>query len=141
MGHLKSVGWALVPRTTLREPVWARAGGHPVPRRARYVRAGVGGGAVAGWAIRAPQEQASQTTPSFSPLSTPLSSSPPRRCSCTKASSAASSSGIVLLDRVIGALQERRRDREPERLGGLHVDDQLELGGLLDGQVAWLGAL
>jgi len=31
-------------------------------------------------------------------------------------------------------------DRQPERLGGLEVDDQLELGGLLDGQVGRLGS-
>ena len=31
-------------------------------------------------------------------------------------------------------------DGETERRGCLHVDDQLELGGLLDGQIARLGA-
>ena len=45
------------------------------------------------------------------------------------------------LDHVIRPLQERRRDREAERLGGLEVDDQLELTGLLDGEVARLRAL
>ena len=33
------------------------------------------------------------------------------------------------------------RDRQPERLRRLEVDDQLELGGLLDGQVGGLRAL
>ena len=37
------------------------------------------------------------------------------------------------LDHLIRPLQERRRDRQAEGLGGLEVDDQLELGGLLDG--------
>ena len=37
--------------------------------------------------------------------------------------------------------QERRGDRDPERLGGLQVDDQLELRGLLHGQVRGFGAL
>src|SRR5438128_12262232 len=37
--------------------------------------------------------------------------------------------------------QQRLRNREPERLGGLEVDDQLELGWLLDGKIAGLGAL
>jgi hypothetical protein len=36
----------------------------PLARRARYVRAGVWGGGVAGWTICAPQEHASQTFPS-----------------------------------------------------------------------------
>jgi hypothetical protein len=37
--------------------------------------------------------------------------------------------------------QRRPRDREAEGLGDLHVDDQLELGGLLDGQVTRMSAL
>ena len=45
------------------------------------------------------------------------------------------------LDHLIRPLQERRRDRQAERLGGLEVDHQLELRRLLDGQVAGLGAL
>ena len=44
------------------------------------------------------------------------------------------------LDHVIRPLQERLRDLQPEGLGGLEVDDQLELCGLLDGQVGGLGA-
>src|ERR1700730_10465866 len=46
-----------------------------------------------------------------------------------------------LLDHLIRPLQERRRDREAEGLGGLEVDHQLELGRLLDGEVAGLRAL
>jgi len=41
------------------------------------------------------------------------------------------------LDHLIRPLQERRRDREAESLGGL----RLEFVGLLDGQVSGLGAL
>jgi hypothetical protein len=37
-----------------------------------------------------------------------------------------------LLDDLIRPLQERRRDRQPQGLGGLEVDDQLELRGLLN---------
>src|SRR4029434_36433 len=37
--------------------------------------------------------------------------------------------------------QQRGRDRETERLGGLEVDGQLELRRLLDGQVAGAGPL
>ena len=46
-----------------------------------------------------------------------------------------------LFDHLIRPLQERRRDRQAEGLRGLEVDDQLELRGLFDGQVAGLGAL
>src|SRR5713101_4838135 len=44
------------------------------------------------------------------------------------------------MNHLIRAPQHRRRDRQPERLRGLEVNDQLELGRLLDGQVAGLGA-
>src|SRR5512138_951793 len=49
--------------------------------------------------------------------------------------------GVRLVDDLVGALQERRRNREPERLGGLGVDGQLELRWLLDGKAAGAGAL
>src|SRR5262247_4141899 len=44
-------------------------------------------------------------------------------------------------DHLIRPLQERRRDREAESLGGLEVDDQLELNGLFDRKVGGFGAL
>src|SRR5262245_21551333 len=44
----------------------------------------------------------------------------------------------VSLDRLVGPLQERRRDREAERLRGFEVDHQLKLGGLLDRQIGRL---
>jgi hypothetical protein len=40
-----------------------------------------------------------------------------------------------LLDHLIRPAQQRWRDREPEGFGGLEVDDQLELGGLLNGEL------
>ena len=46
-----------------------------------------------------------------------------------------------LFDHLICLEEDRLRDREAERLRGLHVDHQLELRGLLDGQVAWFGTL
>jgi hypothetical protein len=46
----------------------------------------------------------------------------------------------ALLDHVVRAPQHRRRDREPERLRGLQIDDQLELRWLFDGEVGRLGA-
>src|SRR6266478_7186537 len=45
------------------------------------------------------------------------------------------------IDHLIRPLQERRREREAEGLGGLEVDDQLELRRPLDGQVAGLRTL
>src|SRR5947209_14304911 len=46
-----------------------------------------------------------------------------------------------LSDQLICPKQERLRDRQPEGLGGLEVDDELELAGLLDRQVGGLRAL
>src|SRR5215467_5303671 len=45
-----------------------------------------------------------------------------------------------LLDHLVRPCQERRRDREAKRLRRLEVDHQLELGGLLDGEVCRLRA-
>jgi hypothetical protein len=50
-----------------------------------------------------------------------------QQCACTK---------TALLDDLVGAQQERLGDGEPERLGGLEVDDELEFVGLLDWDVA-----
>src|SRR5262249_19132985 len=44
-------------------------------------------------------------------------------------------------DDLIRPQQQRRRDREAEGFGGLDVDDEFELGGLLYGQVGGLRAL
>src|SRR5215831_10285355 len=49
--------------------------------------------------------------------------------------------GGTSLDDLIRACQQRRGDREAEHCGGLEVDHQLELGGLLDGKVGRLAAL
>jgi hypothetical protein len=45
------------------------------------------------------------------------------------------SRGDGSLDDPIRPQQQRRRNREPERFGGLHVDDELELGRLLDRKI------
>src|SRR5215475_3458044 len=44
--------------------------------------------------------------------------------------------GVGSLDDLIGAQQQRWRDGEAERLGGLEIDHQLEFRRLLDGQIA-----
>src|SRR5215831_1985512 len=45
-----------------------------------------------------------------------------------------------LLDHLVRLQQHARRDREPEGLGRLQVEDELKLHRLLDGQVGGLGA-
>jgi hypothetical protein len=47
----------------------------------------------------------------------------------------------VLLNYFVGSGQQRLRDGEAEGLGGLEVDDELELGGLHDREVGGLFAL
>src|SRR4051794_26296909 len=49
--------------------------------------------------------------------------------------------GLPLLNNLVGARQQRLRHSQAERLGRLHVDDQLECGRLLDRKVGWLGTL
>ena len=59
---------------------------------------------------------------------------PGRDCTGARASTA-------LFDHLICLQQERGRNREAECPGGSLVDDQVELGGLLDGEIGGLGAL
>src|SRR6516225_8092212 len=47
----------------------------------------------------------------------------------------------VLLDQLVGAGEDRGRDRDAERLRCLEVNDQLETGRLLDRQIGGLLAL
>src|SRR5262249_51659388 len=52
-----------------------------------------------------------------------------------------SSSGGISLDHLVDAANQRHRDAEGQRLGGLHVEDELDFGRLLDRQVSRLLAL
>src|SRR5882762_4288092 len=45
------------------------------------------------------------------------------------------------INNLVSPQQHRRPDRQPERLRGLEVDDELELRGLFDRQIGGLGAL
>jgi hypothetical protein len=49
----------------------------------------------------------------------------PKPDSCTAATAR-------LFDQLVGATEQRDRHGEAQHLGGLQVDDQLDLGGLLD---------
>ena len=43
------------------------------------------------------------------------------------------------IDHLIRPQQQRRRDGEPERLGGLRIDHELEVGGWYEGKISWVG--
>src|SRR6516225_9525097 len=58
---------------------------------------------------------------------------------CCRASSAGRAGAWGSLDDLVGAANERERDREPERLCGLEVDDQLDFHRLLNRQVTQFG--
>src|SRR5215813_6621062 len=74
----------------------------------------------------------------IAPSQHPLRRAEPRggRRSCHRGMHAAS-----LLDHLIGPCQQRLRDRQAQRLGRLQVDDQLELGRLLDWYISRFGTL
>ena len=46
-----------------------------------------------------------------------------------------------LFDQFVGAAEKRQRHGKAERLGGLEIDDQLDVGGLLHRQIRGLLAL
>jgi hypothetical protein len=44
----------------------------------------------------------------------------------------------LLFDHLVGAQKERFGDSQAERFGSRYIDDQIELGRLLDWDVGWL---
>src|SRR5262252_6226971 len=68
----------------------------------------------------------------------PRAATPPRRRAARRTRAASSSRSF---DHLVGTRDERRRQLEPKRLGGLEVDSQLEFDRLLHREVGGLGAL
>ena len=60
---------------------------------------------------------------------------------CAKTSCEQSQQPAQLFDHLVGAGEQYRWNVDAERLGGLQVDDEIELGGPQDRQVGRLSAL
>src|SRR2546430_6319419 len=85
------------------------------------------------WVDRPEDPQAATPFPPAAPrrrAARPPAKTPARRETCAGSS----------LDDLVGPDQQRLGNRQAERPGGLEVDDQLELGRLLDGEIGRLGA-
>src|SRR5262249_2581318 len=65
---------------------------------------------------------------------------PPPSKLLTRLKEVATTRGLASVDGLVGAGNQLRRNRQPKRLGGLKVDDQRELVGLPNGQIARVGA-
>ena len=70
-----------------------------------------------------------------------FSSPPTAMVSAKRTLPTSRSDSVVLLDHLTRPLQEHRRDRQAEGLGGLEIDDEFELGGLLNGQIGYLHSM
>src|SRR2546426_6694985 len=85
------------------------------------------------WVAGSREHQSATPFPPAAPrrrAAQPPAKTPARRETCAGSS----------LDDLVGPDQQRLGNRQAERPGGLEVDDQLELGRLLDGEIGRLGA-
>src|SRR2546430_5422158 len=76
-------------------------------------------------------------------FATPFPPAAPRRCAArppAKTPARRETCAGSSLDDLLGPDQQRLGNRQAECPGGLEVDDQLELGRLLDGEIGRLGA-
>jgi hypothetical protein len=48
---------------------------------------------------------------------------------------------VASFDHLVGASEQRKRHSKAEALGGFQIDDQLDLGGLLNWKIGWLFTL
>jgi hypothetical protein len=64
-----------------------------------------------------------------------------RRAAMPPRCPAEASTRVASFDDFVGAGEDRWRDRQPERLGGVEIDDQLEPGRLRDRQIGGIGTL
>src|SRR5262245_58768751 len=71
----------------------------------------------------------------------PAASGVARRLPPTMVTNTRRSINLRSLEELVGSDPDRLRDRQVERLCPLEVDHELELGGLLDGEVSGLGSL
>src|SRR5215510_5348603 len=82
-----------------------------------------------------------QSPPSWSSLSDHRQHCSPQVRSPDNAAPSPPNGATALFNDLIRPQQQRRRDGEAERFGGLEVDDELELRWLLDGKTSRLRAL
>jgi hypothetical protein len=57
------------------------------------------------------------------------------QCGCAISGQSAPQQTARLLDHLVGAQQDRCRQRDAERFGGLEIDREFEIGGLFDRQI------
>src|SRR5215831_10686267 len=99
--------------------------------QAEVVCVGVGPAAVTGGKVVCDQQRLGRTAAAISHRTL----SP---CWTARRPDARSGPRLGLFNQLVRAREQRRRDRQPECLGDLDVDDELDLSWLLDGEVGGL---